>query len=75
MPLRGVYILNFGKISLKFQFWESYILTGAPMEEWTLRAKFHPHWCNVSPLRGENPHKRPLSNLYTGAFRCGECCR
>jgi len=28
-----------------------------------LRAKFHPHRCNVSPLRGENPQNRPLSKL------------
>jgi len=25
-----------------------------------LRAKFHPHRCNVSPLRGEKPQNRPL---------------
>jgi len=24
-----------------------------------LRAKFHPHQCNVSPLRGEKPENRP----------------
>ena len=31
-----------------------------------LRAKFHPHRCNVcnvSPLRGENSQNRPLSKL------------
>jgi len=42
------------------------------MEEGTfgplLRAKFHPHRCNVSPLRGENPQNRPLSKLNTGRF-------
>jgi len=31
-----------------------------------LRAKFHPHRCNVSPLRGEKPQNRPLSKLNTG---------
>jgi len=32
------------------------------------RAKFHPHRCNVSPLRGEKPQNRPLSKLNTGRF-------
>jgi len=42
------------------------------MEEGTfgplLHAKFHPHRCNVSPLRGEKPQNRPLSKLNTGSF-------
>jgi len=42
------------------------------MEEGTLgpllRAKFHPHRCNVSPLRGESPHNRPLSKLNNRRF-------
>ena len=33
-----------------------------------LRAKFHPHRCNVSPLRGEKAQNRPLSKLNTGRF-------
>jgi len=33
-----------------------------------LHAKFYPHQCNVSPLRGEKPHNRPLSKLNTGRF-------
>jgi len=33
-----------------------------------LRAKFHPHRCNVSPLRGEKPQNQPLSKLNTGRF-------
>jgi len=40
-----------------------------------LHAKFHLHQCNVSPLRGEKPPNRPLSNLNTGALRCAQCCR
>ena len=32
------------------------------------RAKFHPHRCNVSPLRGENPQNRPLSKLNNRHF-------
>ena len=32
-------------------------------EEGTFRAKFHPHQCNVSPLRGEKPENRPLCRL------------
>jgi len=56
----------------------SYTLVVAPMgvkfgtEEGTegplLRAKFHPHRCNVSPLRGEKPQNRPLSKRNTGRF-------
>jgi len=36
-----------------------------------LRAKFHPHRCNVSPLRGEKPQNRPLSKLNTGTLCTG----
>ena len=38
-----------------------------------LHAKFHPHLCNVSPLRGEKPQNRPLSKLNTGALHCAQC--
>jgi len=38
-------------------------------EEGTLRAKFHPHRCNVSPMRGEKPQNRPVNKLNTGALR------
>ena len=39
------------------------------VEEGTfLHAKFHPHRCNVSPLRGQKPQNRPLSKLNTGRF-------
>jgi len=42
------------------------------MEEGTfgplLHAKFHPHRCNVSPLRGEKPQNWLLSKLNTGRF-------
>ena len=31
-------------------------------------AKFHPHRCNESPLRGEKPQNRPLSKLNAGRF-------
>jgi len=33
-----------------------------------LRAKFHPHRCNMSPLWGEKPQNGPLSKLNTGRF-------
>ena len=33
-----------------------------------LRAKFHPHRCNVSPLWGEKPQNRPLSKLNNRRF-------
>jgi len=39
-----------------------------------LRAKFHFHWCNVSPLRGEKHQNRPLSKLNAGALHCTQCC-
>ena len=56
------------KSQYKFQFWGSYTLTVAPMgakfgmEEETsegpvLRAKFHPHGCNVSLLWGRKTSK------------------
>jgi len=42
------------------------------MEEGTfgplLHAKFHPHRCNVLPLRGKKPQNRPLSKRNTGRF-------
>ena len=31
-------------------------------------SKFHPHRCNVSPLRGDKPQNRPLTKLNTGRF-------
>jgi len=40
-----------------------------------LHAKFHPNWCNVSPLLGEKPQNRALGKLITGALRCAQCCR
>jgi len=40
-----------------------------------LHAKFQPKPCNVSPLQGEKPQNRPLSNLNTGALRRPQCCR
>jgi len=40
------------------------VITPLPL----LHAKFHPHRCNVSPLRGEKPQNRPLSKLNIGRF-------
>ena len=40
-----------------------------------LHAKFHPHRCNMSPLRGEKPKNRPFSKLNTAALRFAQCCR
>jgi len=75
-PLWGVYIPHFGQIWVK----KISILgvlhpcrcTGGG-EIWhggdlLLPAKFHPHRCNMSPLRGEKPQNRPLSKLNTGRF-------
>ena len=77
-PLRGVYIPHFGQIWVKISILGSYTLAVAPMgvkfgvEEATfgplLRAKFYPHRCILSPLRGEKPQNRPLSKLNTGRF-------
>ena len=75
----GAFIFHISvKSEQKFQFRGSYTLVVAPMgvkfgmEEGTfgplLRAKFHPHRCNVSPLLGEKPQNRPLSKLNTGRF-------
>jgi len=59
----GAFIFHISvKSEYKFQFWGSYTLVVAPMgvkfgtEEGTfgMDAKFHPHRCNVSPLRGKN---------------------
>jgi len=79
MPLRDVYILHFGQILVKISILGVLHLVVAPvgvkfgMEEGgdrspLLHAKFHPHRCNVSPLRGEKPQNRPLSKLNTGSF-------
>jgi len=80
--LRVVYIPYFDQISVKISVLGSYTLIVAlmavkfVMEEGTLiHAKFHPHHCNVSPLRGEKPQNRPLSKLNTGTLRCVQCCR
>ena len=72
-PLRGVYIPHFGQIWVKISILGSYTLVVAPTgvkfgTEDLLRAKFHPHRCNVPPLRGEKPQNRPLSKLNTGRF-------
>jgi len=79
MPLLGVSIPHFGQISVKkIQFCGSYTLIVAPMgvkfgtEKGTLgsllRAKFHTHGCNVSPMRGEKSQNRPLSKLNNRRF-------
>ena len=68
MPLRGVYILNFGEISVKIPvlgilypyrctdwggIWHRGVdLAFVPL----LRAKLYPHQCNMSPLWGEKLH-------------------
>jgi len=49
-------------MGVKFGMEEGTFGTFAPL----LHAKFHPHRCNVSPLRGEKPQNRPLSKLNTG---------
>ena len=36
-----------------------------------LHAKFHPHRCNVSPLRGKKTQNLPKLN--TGSLRCAQC--
>ena len=63
--LRSVYIPHFDQISVKISVLGSYTLIVAPMgvkfgTEPLLHAKFLPHRCNVSPLRGEKPQNRPL---------------
>jgi len=71
-PLRGVYIPHFGQIWVKisvlgvlhpYRCTDGVRFGMGPF----LHAKFHPHRCNVSPLRGEKPQNRPLSKLNTSA--------
>ena len=81
-PLRGVYIPHFGQIWVKISILG--VLHPSRFTDWgeiwrgggdlrspqgpLLHAKFYPHRCNVSPLRGEKPQNRPLSKLNTGRF-------
>jgi len=71
----GVFIFHIlVKSEQKFQFLGSHTLvialmgvkfgTSGPL----IRAKFHPHQCNMLPLRGEKPQNRPLSKLNTGGL-------
>jgi len=75
-PLWGVYIPHFDQISVKISVLGvlfPYCCTDGG-EIWhgggdlwfLLRAKFHPHRCNVSPLWGKKLQNRPLSKLNTG---------
>jgi len=77
----GVYIPHFDQISVKnvsfgnpiplsLHRWGEIWQGGGDLQSPPplLRAKFHPHRCNVSPLRGDKPQNRPLSNLNTGAM-------
>jgi len=68
-----VYIPHFGQIWVKI----SVLGVLRPCRWWNLawNAKYHPHRCNVSPLRGEKPQNRPLIKLNTGGLRCAQCCR
>ena len=76
-PLWGTYIPKFSNIFAKFTVFGvlcPYRCTNGVkfcMEEWTLgsllSARFHPHWCNMSPLLGEKPPNCTLSNLNTGS--------
>jgi len=59
--VRGVYIPHFDHIPVKTSVLGSYTLTVAPMG-------VKSHRCNVSPLRGEKPQNRPLSNLNNRRF-------
>ena len=68
--LQSIFSSNLGKNSvLGFQYpcrctdWGE-ICHGGGASDPLLRAKFQPHRCNVSPLRGEKPQKRP------GTLRC-----
>jgi len=61
VPLRGVYIPHFYQISVKisvFGVLYPYSCTNGN-EIWQEGgAKFHPHRCNISPLRGEKRQNR-----------------
>jgi len=50
-------------VTLIFKFHRARDQTRLPCEFGPLlHAKFHPHRCNMSPLPGEKPQNRPLSN-------------
>jgi len=83
MPLWGIYIMNFGKISVKISLLGvlyPYRCTDGG-EIWHGGPSVHssmpisPHRCNVSLLQGNKPQNRPLSNLYTSALHCVQFCR
>ena len=59
MPLWGVYIPNFGKISDGVN-----LARSGPL----LHVKFHPHRCNVSPLRGKKTSKSASEYLIYQRF-------
>ena len=71
-PAERLYSTFWSNLSKKFQFWGSYTLIVAPigvkfgMEEGPMQ--------RVAPA-GLKPSNRHLSNLNTGALRCGQCCR
>jgi len=68
----GAYTLVVAPMGVKFGTEEGTLGTLGSL----LRAKFYPHRCNVSPLRGEKPQNRPQSKLNTGSLRfVAQCCR
>jgi len=79
VPLWGVYIPHFDQISVKISVLGVLYLyrctngvefgTEEGMTFGPPPCQISPHRCNVSPLRGEKPQKRPLSSLNTGALR------
>ena len=78
-PLRGVYIPDFCQIWVKISIlgvlhhcrcadWGEIWHVGGGTFGPLLHAKFHPHRCNVSPLRGKKPQNWSLSKRNTGRF-------
>ena len=73
--LWGVHIPHFDQISVKISLLGVLCPALMGVKFGNLRAKFHPHRCNVSPLRGEKPQNQPPGNLNTGALCSAQCCR
>ena len=78
-PAGRLYSTFWSNLSTNFSFWGPTLCRctdgGELCHGPVLLSKFHPHRCNVSPLRGEKPQNRPPSKLNTGGLRCAQCCR
>jgi len=80
MPLQGVCIPKFGKISVKLSVLGSHTLIIVPMgvkfglEEWTIPCQILPPLMQcIAPAGQKRPQNLPLSNLNTGVLCSAHC--